>query len=191
MKKDDLTQVKYVGASRMKSLNDLGITTIKQLYETPVKKLAQIETIGGYYARLIKDAVSESYGKIIETIAPETVSGGEEKVVVVNQDLRNQIRVLKKFLKRTNDELKPLGKKKYPGLYINFKKRFKTLMKRLDGLDQIDKALSKKISKDIIKKADALNAILKNTGKKPKKKAYKKLSRKIQSFSKMLKKTGS
>jgi len=188
MKTNDLTQVKYIGASRMKSLNDLGITTIKQLYETPLDKLAQIETIGGYYAKLIKDAVSESYGEKPEKIAPETVSGEEKKIIEVTQDLRKQIKVLKKLLKRTNKDLKSLGKKK---LYIDFKKRSKILMKRLDGLDQKDEALSKKISKDIIKKADALNATLKNAGQKPKRKKYNRLSKELQSFSKMLKKSGS
>jgi len=188
MKTDDLTQVKYIGASRMKSLNDLGIRTIKQLYETPLDKLAQIETIGGYYAKLIKDAVSESYGERPEKTAPKTVSGEEKKGVEVNQDLRKQIKVLKKRLKRMNEDLKSLGKKK---LYIGFKKRSKILMKRLDGLDQLDEALFNKISKKIIKKADTLNATLKDAGQKPKKRRYKKISLKLQSFSKILKKTGS
>ncbi len=56
MKKDDLTQVKHIGVARMKLLNDVGITTIKQLHETPLEKLAQIGTIGEHYAKLIKDA---------------------------------------------------------------------------------------------------------------------------------------
>jgi hypothetical protein len=172
----------------MKSLNDLGITTVKQLYETPLDELAQIETIGRYYAKLIKDAVSESCGEGPEKTAPENVSGEEKKGVEVNQDLIKQIKILKKCLKRTNVDLKSLGKKK---LYIDFKKRSKILMKRLDGLDQLDEALFNKISKKIVKKAGALNATLKDAGQKPKKRRYKKLSRKLQSFSKMIKKTGS
>jgi hypothetical protein len=191
MKTDDLTQVKYIGASRMKSLNNLGITTIKQLYETPLDKLAQIETIGGYYAKLIKDAVNESYGKKPEKTAPDTVSGGEKKGIEVKQDLKKQIRVLKRSLKRASEDLKSSGKKKYHELYIDFKKRAKTLMKRLDGLDQTDKTLSKKDSKNIVKKAYALNAMLKDLGKKPKRQKCKKISRKLQSFSKILKKTSS
>ncbi len=63
MKQDDLTQVKNIGPSRMKLLNDSGITTIKQLDETPLEKLAQIESIGFRYEKLIKDAVTEYYGK--------------------------------------------------------------------------------------------------------------------------------
>ncbi len=59
MKNDDLTQVKYIGPSRMKLHNDFGITTIKQLYETPQEKLCQVESISGHYAKLIKDAVTE------------------------------------------------------------------------------------------------------------------------------------
>ena len=63
MKKEDLTQVKNIGPSRMKLLNESGITTIKQLDETPLEKLTQIESIGRHYAKLIKDSVAEYYGK--------------------------------------------------------------------------------------------------------------------------------
>ncbi|MBC8391104.1 MAG: hypothetical protein H8E17_00845 [Deltaproteobacteria bacterium] len=62
MKKDDLTLVKYIGATRMKVLNDSGITTFKKLYEVPLEKLTQVETIGEHYAKLIKAAVTEHYG---------------------------------------------------------------------------------------------------------------------------------
>ena len=40
MKQDDLTQLKHVGMSRMKLLNDFGIKTLKQLHELPLEKLA-------------------------------------------------------------------------------------------------------------------------------------------------------
>ena len=41
MERDDLTTVKYIGTSRMKSLNDSGIPTIKQLSETPIEELTR------------------------------------------------------------------------------------------------------------------------------------------------------
>ena len=188
MKTDDLTQVKYIGASRRKSLNDLGITTIQQLYETPLDTLARIDTIGVYYAKLIKDAVKESFGEIPEKTAPgETASVEDNRIVGVKQDLIKQINTLKSCLKRTNDALKSSGKKR---LCVDFKKRSKTLMKRLAGLDQKDIPLSKKAGKNIIKRADALTVMLKDAGKRPKKRQYKKLSRKLRLFSKMLKRTG-
>ncbi len=190
MKKDDLTLVKHIGAARMKLLNDFGITTIRQLYETPLEKLAQIGTIGEHYAKLIKDAVSESYGEKPEKTAPETVSDKEKNIEEINQNLRKKIKVLKKQLKQASENLKPLGKKKYLKLYIDFKKRSKTLKTRLNGLDQIRGDLSKEVTKNIINNADALNATLKNVGGKPKKKICKKLAQEIQLFSKMLKKTG-
>ena len=56
MKKEDLTQVKHVGALRMKMLNSSGITTISQLHQIPLEKLAQVKTIGPHYAKLIKAA---------------------------------------------------------------------------------------------------------------------------------------
>ena len=59
MKQDDLTCLKHVGSSRMKLLNDSGITTISQLHEIPLEKLAEVQTIGEYYARLIKISVSD------------------------------------------------------------------------------------------------------------------------------------
>ena len=99
MKKDDLTQVKHIGAARMKLLNDSGITTIKQLNETPLEKLARIGTVGEHYAKLIKDAVSESYGERPEKTAPKTVAGKEKDTKEINQNLRKQIKVLKKQLK--------------------------------------------------------------------------------------------
>jgi len=191
MKKDDLTLVKHIGAARMKLLNDFGITTIRQLYETPLEKLAQIETIGEHYAKLIKDAVSESYQEKPEETAPKIVSAKEKDTLEINLNLRKQMKVLKKQLKRANENLKPLGKKKYLGLYIDFKKRSKTLKSRLDGLDQVRGDLSKEVTEKITNKADALNAMLKNVGRKPKKKIYIKVAQKIQLFSKLLKNAGS
>jgi exonuclease VII large subunit len=191
MKKDDLTQVKHIGAARMKLLNDFGITTIKQLYETPLEKLARIETVGEHYAKLIKDAVSESYGESPEKTAPKTVPGKEQKSVDIDRNLRKQMKVLKKQLKQASENLKPLGKKKYLGLYIDFKKRSKTLKTRLNGLDQMRGDLSKEVTENIINKADTLYAALKNVGGKPKKKIYKKVAQEIQLLSKMLKKAGS
>ena len=191
MKEDDLTQVKHIGAARMKLLNDFGITTIKQLYEMPLEKLARIETVGEHYAKLIKDAVSESYGGKPEKTAPKTVSGKEKDTKEINRNLRKQIKVLKKQLKQASENLKPLGKKKYLGLYIDFKKRSKTLKAHLDELNQIQGNLSKEVTENIINNADALNATLKNVGGKPKKNKYKKVAQEIQLFSKILKKAGS
>ena len=183
--------MKHIGAARMKLLNDVGITTIKQLHETPLEKLARIETIGEHFAKLIKDDVSESYGKSPEKAAPQTVSGKEKDTEEINRNLPKQIKVLKKKLKQANENLKPLGKKKYLGLYIDFKKRSKTLKSRLDGLDQIRGDLSKEVTENIINKADALNATLKDVKGKPKKNKYKKVAQEIQLFSKVLKKAGS
>ena len=191
MKKDDLTQVKYIGAARMKLLNDSGITTISQLRKTPLEKLARIETIGEHYAKLIKDAVSESDGEKPEKTAPKTVAAKAKETKEISQDLGKQIKALRKQLKTATEHLKPLGKKKYLELYIDFKKRSKTLKTRLDGLDQIQANLSKAVTEKIIKNFDALNATLKNARKKPRKKMYKKLAQEIQSLSKMLKKADS
>ncbi|MEE9496120.1 MAG: hypothetical protein V3V39_06305 [Desulfobacterales bacterium] len=194
MKKDDLTQVKHIGALRMKMLISSGITTIRQLHQIPLEKLAQVKTIGPHYAKLIKAAVAQSYGKKPVKSAPKvpkTVSAKKKTVADLNQNLSKQIKVLSKRLKQANENLKPLDKKKYLGLYVDFKKRSKTLKAHLNGLNKNPGALSQKARKNIIKNADALSAVLKNVGKKPKKKKYQKISQEIQSFSKMLKKTRS
>ena len=187
MQKDDLTQVKYIGAARMKVLNDSGITTLKKLYEIPLDKLAQIETLGEHYAKLIKDAVAEVYAPSAGEIAAKTSAAKEKKIESIDQGLQKQIKILNKRLKQANEKLKPLGKKKYLELYIDFKKRSKTLKRHLNNLET---NLPKKVRKKIIKKADALIATMKNVGKKPKKKTYRALSQEIQSFSKMLRDTG-
>jgi hypothetical protein len=186
METEDLTQLKHIGAARMKLLNNAGITTIKALYEIPLEKLAQLETIGNHYARLIKAAVMEVYRPSPETTATEIVSDQEQKIGQSNQDLQKQIKLLKVHLKQTGEKLKPLGKKKYLELYVDVKKRSKTLKTRLKSLEQFKGDLPEKAKKKIIKKADVLNAALQNVGKKPRKKTYKALSQKIRSFSKMI-----
>jgi len=191
MKKEDLTQVKHVGALRMKMLNSSGITTIRQLHQISLGKLAQVKTIGPHYAKLIKAAVTESYGKKPVKSASKAVSVRKRKTQAADPDLNKRITVLKKRLKQANEKLKPLDKKKYLGLYVDFKKRSKTLKSHLDGLNKNPGALSQKARENIIKNTDALSAVLKNVGKKPKKKKYQKVSQAIQSFSKMLKKTRS
>ena len=195
MKKDDLTQVKHIGALRMKMLYDSGIKTIKQLSETPLEKLAQVKTIGANYAKLIKAAVAESQAKQAKkpapkaAKAPKTAPAKKKKTDDFNQNLRKQIKLLNKRLKLANENLKPLDKKKYLEPYIDFKKKSKTLKALLSELNKKPGKLSKKATKNIIKNADALSATLKNVGKKPKKKKYQKVTQEIQSFSKMLKKT--
>jgi hypothetical protein len=201
MKKDDLTQVKYVGALRMKLLYGAGINTIKQLSEISLEKLAQVKSIGANYAKLIKSAAAESIkakpqrptpkvAKASKTSKPTKAAGAKKKkATVLDPNLRKQIKLLNRRLKQANENLKPLDKKKYLELYIDFKKRAKTLKAHLNGLNNNPGKLSKKATKNIIKNTDALSATLKNVGKKPKKKKYQKVSQDIQSLSKMLKKS--
>lgn len=186
MRKDDLTRFKHVGVSRMKLLNDLGITTIKQLYEMPEKKLAEIKSIGEHYAKQIKNSVTEYYREKHEKLPAKIISAKQRKKEEINRDLKKKIKRLKNSLKRVNENLKPLGKKKYLESYIDFKKRSTKLKARLDEIGQIQEDLPKKVKRNIIKKADALNVFLKGVGKKPKKKKYKKVTLEVQSFSKML-----
>jgi hypothetical protein len=123
--------------------------------------------------------------------APKAVSVKKSKTAAVDTVLNSRITVLKKRLKQANEKLKPLDKKKYLELYVDFKKRSKTLKAHLGRLNKNPGDLSQKATKKIIKIADALSATLKNVGKKPKKKKYQQVSQEIQSFSKMLKKTRS
>ena len=187
MKQDDLTQLKHIGIARGKALNDQGITTIKQLHEIPLEKLAQLKSIGGHYAKLIKEAVVGYYKEKGEELpVMKTVSAKAEKIENINQNLRKQVKRLNKRLARVNEDLKPLWKKKYLESYIEFKKRSNKLKARLKEVDQMRENLPTKVKKNIIKKADALTLNLKKVGKKPKKKKYKEITQKIQSVSSML-----
>lgn len=186
MKQDDLTQLKHVGATRMKLLNDLGITTIKQLYEMPLEKLVEIKSIGEHYAKLIKNSVAEYYKEKQKKVPGETASAKERKINQINRNLQKKIKRLNKSLNRVDENLKPLWEKKYLELYIDFKKRSRKLKARLNALCKIQQDLPKKVKKNIIKKADAINLTLKRVEKKPKKKKYKEITKEIQSFSKMI-----
>jgi len=185
MKKDDLTRLKHIGASRMELLKGVGINTIEQLYETPLEKLTHIKSIGEHYSKLIKESVTEYY-KNIGKLPEKTLSAKEIKQRKIKEGFQKKITLLDKSLNRANENLKPLWKKKYLERYIDFKKRSKKLKARLNTVGQMEENLPKKAKKSIIKKADALNSILKKAGKNPKKKKYKKITREIQSFSTML-----
>ena len=186
MKQSDLTQLKYIGPARMILLNNFGITTIKQLYEIPVDKLAGINSIGNYYAKLIKNSVTKHYSEKQERLSTEIVSVKEKKLKRINREFLKKNKRLKKHLKRANDILKPLQKKKYLKLYIHFKTRSVKLKTSLKTLDKMQQGLPKKAKKNIIKEMDALDLILTGVQKKPKKKKYKEVIKGIQSFSKMI-----
>jgi exonuclease VII large subunit len=191
MKKEDLTVVKHIGAARMKVLNESGISTIKKLYEIPLEKLARVETIGDHYAKLIKDAVAEVYMPSAEKAAAKTGAAQEKKTKPIDQNLQRKIKILKTQLKQANEKLKPLGKKKYLEIYVDFKKRSKKLKQHLSELNTWEANLPEKVRTKIIKKTDALIVAMKNVGKKPKKKTYKSLSKEIQSLTKKLRDAGS
>jgi hypothetical protein len=184
MKQDDLTCLKHVGRSRMKLLNDSGITTIKQLYEIPFEKLAEVKSIGEYYARLIKISVADYYRGRNDILPGKHRSFNEKKDI--NRDLQKGIKRLRKILNRVNENFKPLWEKKYLVLYVDFKKRMTKLKARLRSLVLIMGELSDEEKQNIIKKLETLVLNLQNVGKKPKKKKYKKTILEIQSFSKFL-----
>jgi hypothetical protein len=190
MKQDDLTKVKYIGASRMKSLKDFGIITIKQLCEVPTDELAKIPNIGEYYAKLIKSCVKDLYEEKPEGLTSKTVVLEGRGTSDIKEDLSNQIKTLTERLKQAVEALESGEKKRYRKLYMGLKKRTGKLMKHLEELNRLQGDLSGEISKKIIKKADTLNAVLKKAGKGFKKKKYEKISQRIQSLSKFLKKNG-
>ena len=187
MKQDELTCLKHVGRSRMKLLNDSGITTIKQLHDIQLEKLAKIKNIGDYYAKLIKNSVSDYYREKNNKSSKKTTSSGEKKAGDINRDLKKKIKRLGKILNRVNENLKPLWDKKYLALYIDFKKKLTKLRSHLMALVRIMEDLTDEDKKHIIKRVDALISKLKSVGRKPKKKKYKKVNIEIQSFSKFLK----
>ncbi|MEA3232815.1 MAG: helix-hairpin-helix domain-containing protein [Thermodesulfobacteriota bacterium] len=186
MKKDDLTRIKHIGPARLKRLKKNGIATIAQLHQTPVQDLARIKSFGKHNTVRIKKAVAAFYSK--QAAAPSKSvkvikrdgSGNEQK-------LRKSLKKLTKRLNRAKEKLKPLWKKKYLSLYINFKKRSNKLIGHIKSIEKKYDTLSQKDKEKILEKSDLLNQILIKDGKAPKKKAFKKLTREIKIFSGMLK----
>lgn len=186
MKKDNLTRIKHIGPARLKLLTKNGITTIAQLHQAPVKELAGIKSFGKHNTVRIKKAVAAYYSKQA-AVPPKSVKVIKNGGSGIDQKLRKSLKKLTKRLNRAKEKLKPLWKKKYLSLYIDFKKRsnklighFKTIEKRYDTLSQKDK-------EKILEQSDVLNQILIKDGKAPKKKAFKKIIREIKLFSGMLK----
>jgi DNA-directed RNA polymerase alpha subunit len=187
MKQDDLTCLKHVGSSRMNFLYESGIRTIKQLHDIPLEKLAQVKSIGDYYARQIKNSVSDHYRGKSNHLANKPASFGRKKPEDINRDLKKKVKRLRKILNRVDENLKPLWKKKYLKLYVDFKKRLAKLRSRLMTLVLVMDDLTDEEKKNIIEQTDALILKLKNVGTRPKKKKYKVTILEIQSFSKFLK----
>lgn len=186
MAKDDLTQVKNIGVSRMKLLNSAGITTIKQLHETSVEKLAEIKNIGLYYAKLIKNSAAECYAEKQKELPKDTKPKEDKQIKKTNLNLQKKLQTLKKTLSRVDENLKPLWKKKYLRLYISFKKQSNNLIAVVEKINQKVDDLPKKVNKKIIKDINSLDIFLKGIGKQPKKKKYQKIIKEIGSFSKMM-----
>jgi hypothetical protein len=190
MKKDDLTQVKNIGNARQKLLAIHGITTIQQLYETPLEKLEQIKSLGKHYAKLIKEAVNNFYEPKKEIPAKPVIAvpaGKDEKSDKADRNLNAELAKTTRCLKSAKEKLKPLQKKKHLKLFVDLKKRSNKLKTRIGALNRIQTDLSKKQKKEITKKAAALNSMLKNVGKNKKGKTMKKLSIEIQSLLKIIK----
>ena len=124
MKKDDLTCLKNIGVSRMKLLNDAGITTIEQLCETPIEKLCQIKFIGERYSKLIKESAEEFFKNRVK-LTENTISAKEKKPGKIKDNFQKKISRLDNNLHQAKENLKPLWKKKYLELYIDFKKKSK------------------------------------------------------------------
>lgn len=188
MKKDDLTKVRHIGSARMKLLYESGITTFKQLFETPLGKLSQVKNIGKHYAKQIKDAVVDVYAPPAEKAPAKPKDVEKKNTVKPNQKLQKKIKDLNKSQKQVNRKVKSLGKKNQE-LRVDIKKRAKKLKQHANSLDQLKEKLPKKVTNKLNKKTDNLIAILKKMDKKPKKKAYKTLSEELQSLNKALRKS--
>ncbi len=190
MKKDDLTQVKNIGNARKELLKGHGITTIQQLYEIPLEKLEQINSLGKHYATLIKEAVNDFYGEkaeIPEKPAKKISANKDEKIKKTDRYLTRELAKTSKFLKAAKEKLKPIQKKKHLKLFVDLKKHSIKLKNRILVLSQRQADLSEKQKENIIKKATALNTVLKKVGKNKKGKTMKVLAKEIQSFSKIIK----
>ena len=217
MKQDDLTQISHIGASRMERFYEHGITTIQQLYEMPLEELAEIPTIGAFYAEKIKIGITEYYAE--NNITPPDITSAVEdaeeapdteppktkpikkkktskKKSVADEaklsleevfDLKKEVKKIQKRIKSINKKAQPLLEKKYQDLYTDFENNFKQLKAFRKTIDQTCDTLSQKTINKMAKKADAVSDILKKSGKKAKKGQYKTITKEIQSLAKALK----
>ena len=182
MEQDDLARLKHVGVSRKKLLHEHGVITIRQLHEMPEENLAAIKSIGGYYARLIKNSAAEHCKEKQGPLSAGIESSKERKNEETSRVFQENMKRIRNRLTRVQEALRPLGKKKYIPFYIDFRKQLKNLKAVLDETDQIQGKLSRKTKKKIIKKTTGLAEFLKKAGRKPRKRNYKKINREILSF---------
>jgi hypothetical protein len=182
MEQDDLARLKHVGVSRKKLLHEHGVTTIRQLHGMPEENLAAIKSIGGHYARLIKNSAAEHYKESQIPLSAGIESSKERKNEETGREFQENMKRIRNRLTRVQETLRPLGKKKYLPFYIEFRKQLKKLKAVLDETEQIQGKLSRKAKKKIIKKTTGLAEILKKAGRKPGKRNYKKINREILSF---------
>lgn len=185
MKKTDLTRIKHIGAHRMKLLNAMGITTIEELCETPLERLAGIKSIGQHYAGLIHEEVNDYFAQG-SMKAPKTEIPPKKKTAKIDFNFHQEIKNLKKSLNRVIEDLKPLGKKKYLQSFISLKKRSNKLKAQIKKIEKKRSELTQKTKKTLVKEVVTLTATIKSAGKKPKKKTYQKIGEKIQTLTKKL-----
>ena len=174
MEQDDLARLKHVGVSRRKLLHEHGVTTIRQIHEMPEENLAAIKSIGGHYARLIKNSAAEHYKGSQDPLSAGIESSKERKNEETGREFQETMSRIRNRLTRVQEALRPLGKKKYIASYIDFRKQLKKLKAVLDETDQIQGKLSRKAKKKITKKTTGLAEFLKKAGRKPRKRNYNK-----------------
>jgi len=191
MQKDDLTQVKNIGGARKKLLANHSITSVQQLYEMPLDKLAQIKGLGRHYAKLIKDAVNDLYGPKAQAPGEPVaaVSPSEkQKPEKANSKLNAELVKTTRHLKRAKKKFEPINKKKHLRLFVDFKKKSNDLKTQILNVRRLQLDLPKKRKKKIVKQAASLNLMLKSVSKQKKGKTMRKLSQEIQSLLNLLSK---
>ncbi len=182
MEQDDLARLKHVGGYRKKLLHEHGVTTIRQLHEMSEGDLAAIKSIGDHYARRIKNSAAEHYKESQDALTAGVESSKERKNEETNREFQENMKRIRNRLTRLQEALRPLGQKKYLAFYIDFRKQLKKLETVLDETDHLQGKLSRKAEKKIIKKTTGFAEFLKKAGRKPNKRNYKKINRKILSF---------
>lgn len=182
MEPEDLTRLKHVGISRNKLLHAHGITTVRQLHEMPEAALAAIKSIGDHYARLIKASAAGCREEDREPAQAGIPSSREREDGETGREFQEIMKKIRTRLTRVQEALKPLGKRKYVPLYVDFRKQLKNLNAILDKTDRIQAKLSGKARKKIIKRTAGLAEFLKKAGRKPGKRNYRRVTRKMLSF---------
>ena len=184
-----LMGVRYIGIKRAQALMAAGVADPDQLRAFPEAQLAAIKAVGPHYARLIKNELNQASPDRQRPNSPRAISAAIQTQPNTRQQIkrcRKRLRKAKKALKNTDEQLKPLWRRKYTLDYLAYKKTAKTARKLISKVNRRLDDLPPRQTKMVTAEAKQLLAVLDTVPSKAKRKHYKKAIVAVQHFNKTL-----